>query len=581
MIGKRKSQQALFDVGNVFDLSLPASSYHAQLAQAAPYLFKDDDFAAFYSSRMGRPSVPPSQLALLVILQSHANCSSEEAIARSAYDARWAAVLRRPLGEPLCARSTLEVFLAHLEIHQGARQILASSLAEARRCGLLSGRALRTALDTKPILGRGAAEDTYNLLASGIRLLATVLARRQKRPLPEWYSSNDLCRYLAPSIKGTVMIDWSDQEATDQFLTSIVADARRVLAMAEPYLKAGDAGVKDAASLLCQILLQDVAETTDEDGSLTATIKEGTAPGRIPSATDPEQRHGRKSRTKRFNGHKAAVATDMDTGLITATKVIAGDAPDSTGAVDLVEQSEENTGLPVTQTIGDCAYGGGQTRQDFADAGRTLYAKVPTEWSRNGVYPKSAFAIDLSKLTVTCPGGQTTDHHTQLADGSMTFFFGQACTGCPLREHCTTAKDGRTLHVHAQEQLLREARAYQKTPEGRAHLKDRLVVENSLGRLAQLGIGQARRNGRAKTAVQLAIAAAVANLRRTWNWQQKQTNIQNNNGSGQPIGQNDRSENVVGLLKASHSVYAAVKMRFQTSTTAFWTSRCHDVAFAA
>jgi hypothetical protein len=287
-------------------------------------------------------------------------------------------------------------------------------------------------------------------------------------------------------------------------------------------------------------------------------------PGRVPSATDPQQRHGRKSKSKRFNGHKAAIATDIETGLITATKVIPGDAGDSTGSLDLVEQSEENTDLPVEEAIGDCAYGGGQTRQNFADADRQLFAKVPTEWQGNGLFPKSAFVIDLVMQTVTCPGGETARRHTQTADGSKIFFFGQACTDCALKEHCTTAKNGRTLHVHAQEQLLRDARAYQKTPEGRAHLKERLIVENSLGRLAQLGIGQAKRVGRAKTGVQLAIAAAVANFRRTWNWQDKQTNTHKNDGNGRPGGQKYPAMVIWSLSETLQTVNSTFNTTFRT-----------------
>ena len=46
-----------------------------------------------------------------------------------------------------------------------------------------------------------------------------------------------------------------------------------------------------------------------------------------------------------------------------------------------------------------------------------------------------------------------------------------------------------------------------------------MAVEHVLARLAGLGIGQARYFGRVKTGFQLLLAATVANLRRTWNWQ--------------------------------------------------------------
>jgi hypothetical protein len=177
MLGKCSAQAELYDVGNVFPLSMRPSSFHAELAKAAPHLFADEDFAEIYSDRLGRPSVPPSQLALVTILQHQANVSDEEAIMRTAFDLRWAAVLRRKAGEPLCAKSTLQLFRSHLIIHEEVRTVFQASIKEAKRTRLLTGEAFRIAIDTKPMQGRGAVEDTYNLLASGIRQLARRLPR--------------------------------------------------------------------------------------------------------------------------------------------------------------------------------------------------------------------------------------------------------------------------------------------------------------------------------------------------------------------------------------------------------------------
>lgn len=517
MIGKRTSQQALFDVGNVFDLSLSTSSFYGQLARVSDRLFKDEDFAALYSDKVGRPSVPPSLLALLVLLQGYANVSSEEAIERSAYDLRWAAVLRRPAGDPLCARSTLELFWAHLILHEQVQAIFQASLKEAKRTGLLSGQALRIAVDTKPILGRGAVLDTYNLLAAGILKLARVFARQQNCPVDQWLSEQALNDYSEPSIKGSADIDWSDADAKDKFLTKIVADARRVLAQIDP----ADGSMKEAAALLEQLLLQDITVESGPDGNEKATIIQGTTKDRIPSVTDPAQRHGRKSKQKRFTGHKASIAVDINSGLIVATEVLSGDAPDDAGLMDLVEQAEQNCDLPVSETIGDCAYGDGANRQEFADSGRKLFAKMPQTSGSNGMFPKSAFQIDLLNNAVTCPGGQTTDTFKPTKEGLL-FCFGSLCSACPLRPECTNARNGRSIRVHPQEVLLKEAREYSQTDKGREHLRERLVVENRLGRLAQLGIGQARYFGHKKTRFQLMIAATVANLRRTWNWENSQ-----------------------------------------------------------
>ena len=70
-------------------------------------------------------------------------------------------------------------------------------------------------------------------------------------------------------------------------------------------------------------------------------------------------------------------AVDTDSQVITAVDVLPGNASDSVGALEMVERSEESTVSAVEETIGDAAYGDGGTRQSFADAGRTLIAKLP------------------------------------------------------------------------------------------------------------------------------------------------------------------------------------------------------------
>jgi hypothetical protein len=440
-------------------------------------------------------------------------------VARTAFDLRWAAVLRQAAGTPLCAKSTFQLFRAHLILHEGVRVVFQQSIAEARRAGLLKGGALRVALDTKPILGRGAVEDTYNLLATGIQQLVRALAAGAAQEPEPWAQAHDLGRYFGPSVKGSADLDWSDPEARNQFLAEIVTDARRLLRRAGAALSGADAAaVREAATLLEQLLLQDVVETGDGAGGGKAAIKPGTAPERIPSATDPEQRHGRKSKSKRFTGHKASVAVDVESHLILDAAVLPGSAGDATEALAQVERVEATTGQVVAETQGDCAYGGGETRQAFADAGRELVAKVPQESDNGGLFPKRAFVIDLEQETVTCPGGQTATRFSQDQKGRKTFHFGAVCQDCALRAHCTTATEGRTLQVHAQEALLRAARAAQETPGGRERLRARVVVEHRLARLGQLGAGQARYRGREKTGFQLLVLATIANLRWTWNW---------------------------------------------------------------
>ena len=102
--------------------------------------------------------------------------------------------------------------------------------------------------------------------------------------------------------------------------------------------------------------------------------------------------------TTRFDGHKAAIAVDAESQLITEVEVLAGNAWDATDALTLVENSETNTGLSVEETVGDCTYGEGQTRQAFADAQRRLVAKVPNVRRKDQIH-KTEFKIGLEAMT--------------------------------------------------------------------------------------------------------------------------------------------------------------------------------------
>jgi hypothetical protein len=64
---------------------------------------------------------------------------------------------------------------------------------------------------------------------------------------------------------------------------------------------------------LRQIIGQDLEP--DPDGSGRMRIRQGVAEDRRVSIEDKEMRHGRKTKSKRFNGYKRHLAIDLDTVL--------------------------------------------------------------------------------------------------------------------------------------------------------------------------------------------------------------------------------------------------------------------------
>ena len=543
MLGKRSDQKGLWEADRLYLDYVGKDTFYGLLAALRGQLFSDDDFAEIYCPDNGRDSVPPSLLATALLLQTYDRVSDAEAKARADFDIRWKVALGIEIEGRPCAKSgplprvRCSCSRAQLILDAKVREVFESSLRLARQSGYLKKRGMRVALDTTCILGRGAVQDTYNLLADGIVKLLRALAAVAKIAVREWAEAQGYERYLGSSIKGEAAIDWSDRKARAALLAELVADADRLLELArQAWLELPeDSGqrqsIVDGAELLGQLLLQDV-ERKSGDGDVDAdadaaddgvSIRDGVSKDRMLSVHDPELRHGHKSSRRRFNGHKAAIVVDTDSQLITAVDVLPGNAPDNLGALELVERSEASTGSVVEEAMGDAAYGDGGTRQTFAEAGRRLVAKVPGRPDRKH-FPKNDFHLDLAAGSCTCPAGQVT--HAIVPAGKRTDgagrvyrlqafqFDGALCRVCPLRSQCIAAqgRQGRRVLIHPQEGMLQQARALQQSADYDEYRARRVVVEHRLARLVQLGIRQARYFGKVKTKFQLYLAATVANL---------------------------------------------------------------------
>ena len=412
MLGERSEQRGLWEADRLYIDHVGRGSFYGLLASMRGQLFEDEEFAELYCADNGRDSVPPSLLSTALLLQTHDRVSDAEAKQRADFDIRWKVALGIEVEDRPFAKSTLQLFRARLILHEKVREVFERSLRFARETGYLKSRRMKVALDTTYILGRGAVKDTYNLLSDGIVKLVRALSEVGRSDLDEWAAARGYERYVGSSVKGDACIDWDDKKARAALLGRIVGDADRLLELSRRTQELLDEDsterqrIVEASELLGQLLLQDVERTEEGVG-----LKEGVSRDRIVSVHDPEMRHGHKSSSKRFDGHKASVAVDTDSQVITAVDVLPGNASDNVGALELVERSEEGTVSAVEEThpvhlrgrmprragagprlqayleeslgtrptaIGDAAYGDGGTRQSFADAGRTLSQAAPT-----------------------------------------------------------------------------------------------------------------------------------------------------------------------------------------------------------
>ena len=78
MFRERRAQLGLFDADNLYLDFVGEDTFYGFLARHRGELFRDEDFAGLYSPDNGRPSVPPSVLAITLLLQAKDKASDEE-----------------------------------------------------------------------------------------------------------------------------------------------------------------------------------------------------------------------------------------------------------------------------------------------------------------------------------------------------------------------------------------------------------------------------------------------------------------------------------------------------------------------
>jgi transposase len=515
MLGRSSPQGELFRADNVYLEHVGKDSIYGFLAQARLRIFRDADFAGLFG-KTGRPSVPPSQLCVALLLQARDGVSDDEAIQRTAFDLRWKVALGLNLDEKLCAKSTLQEFRAKLILHDAYQKLFQASVDECRRSGLLRKKRLEVAIDSTPVLGAGAVRDTFNLISDQIRRVLVEISKLKGGDATDLAKANDLSQHFGASFKGESDIDWTDESQQRALVGSLVADAKKATALAQRSML-GHArgaertkGLREARALLADLLLQDIDEDPDDGGG--PGIRRGTARDRKVSTTDPEMRHGHKTVQKHFQGYKASVVADTTDGVVLATCVAPGNEPDKVCAQDLVAKAAEHSEQKITRVIGDTAYGSMETRQALRDDGVEVVAKMPPVINPKQRFTIADFRIDEARGVARCPNGKrSVRRHRQ--PGIWQYVFADTdCATCPLREQCTSAKRSRSITVADDFRERERLRRFQGTREFRRVYRRRVVIEHRIARLVQLGIRKARYFGKAKVAFQVAIAAAMANL---------------------------------------------------------------------
>jgi transposase len=487
---------------------LPDGSFFALLAEHGDRIVRDEDFADCYSERMGRPSIPPSLLAKLLLLQYRCGVSDEQAMESVAWDLRWKVALGLPVDHRGWHPTTLTKYRARVLLHGKERLALEGTLRLAGELGMLDAPAEQV-VDSTPMLGAAATQDTVRLVRHGVRKLIDAVGAVDEQAAQALVDGLEF-GYVDPSEKPDCR--WRIKRERERMLTRVAQDAERALRavkQAEGLLE--DEAVAEAYQLLRDLVGQDFE--VDEDG--VPRLHRGTRQGRIISTVDTEMRHGRKSESQRFDGFKLHVAaTNSEVPLITAVDVADASGRDGAQAKELIDQQSQDS--RPERILGDSAYGDQQTREDMQNRGIEVLAHVPEGEHSEERIGKREFRIDLEAGTVTCPQGHVLPIPERARrDGERVVNFGAArCNACPLKPRCAPYKGGRKLTIARREDLLQAGRAALQDADTEEHLRrTRPRIERLIGLLAnRYGARKNRYFGSDKGRLQANWAAALVNL---------------------------------------------------------------------
>jgi hypothetical protein len=469
---------------------VPPGSVYAFLADYRHQLFPPELFADVARQGGGHPSVPAEVVATVMVLQALEGLSDREAVSALRRDIAWKVACGLRLDDEGFHPTVLVYWRNRLRASGRPRRIFDAVRLVVEATGVLKGRGRRV-LDSTILADAVATQDIITQLVAAIRRVRRLVPGARQVEV----GAHDYDRPGKPDCA------WDDPEATQALVSALVNDALAVLAaVAEVDL---DDEQTEAVALLALVAGQDV-EPGERPGSWRIARK--VAKDRVISTVDPQARHARKTSAHKRDGYKGHVAAEPESGLATECALTAAAEPDGPTGVGLL--GAEQPGLEV---LGDSAYGGGETRAALRAAGHLQTIKpIPLQSAVPGGFTVHDFRIDRSAGMVRCPAGVTAP-----ITSSGRVSFARECPSCPLRRRCTTAKQGRVLHLHPHEDELRAARRRATTRSfQQSYRRWRPMVERSIAWLVADGCRRVPYRGIERNDGWWSVRVAAVNLRR-------------------------------------------------------------------
>lgn len=504
----------------------PKGNLYMQIRDELEGMLSDELFADLYASR-GRPSISPSRLALVLIMQYIAGYSDRQAVEAVRDKISWKYALSLDLEGAGFDPSILTDFRQRLFEQEAQGRLFEIVLKHLSEKNLLKGHK-KQRTDATHILAHVRNLNRIELVGESIRSSLNRIARVD----PDWLSQ------ILPQ-------DWIDrysQRFTEWHLpkqaskrqdlvNQIGQDGYDFLSIIYQNDDLDHLRVLKEVEIMRQIWVQQFV--CDEADFVKLRDLKDTPQGAnlIQSPFDIEARYTHEKPSKKWLGYKThwTETCDEDAPRI-ISHVLTGKASDNEVSMTTIIQKDLiEKDLKPDEHYLDAGYSSVRNLLASQDNEIDLFAPIavnPSWQARNeNALDISCFSIDWDTQQVLCPNDMTstTWSHSHNAVGDEVIhvrFRRKDCQACSLKERCTKAQ-ARSLKLYPRlwHELLTASRQGQTTSEFRDKYRTRAGIEGTFSLATRTNnLRQTPFIGLQKTDFHCLMSALALNIKRAINW---------------------------------------------------------------
>lgn len=509
----------------------PKGNAYLTLRDELGILYQDHEFAELFST-VGQPALAPGNLVLVLILQQAEGLSDRQAALAACSRIDWKYVLGLELNDPGFDASVLSEMRSRILAGGQEERLLDGLLAQCKaRQWIKAGSKQRT--DSTHLFAATRVLNRLEMVGETLRHSLELLSKEiplwlQAHVPSDWYVryGRRFEQYRLPGPKeeqaalaaqigtdGLWLLNRLYQEPTVTAQLSLEAVA--------------------ALAVLRQVWLQQY----QVDNEVVQWRPAGHLPPAsilIQSPYDPEARFGQKRELTwiGYRVHLSESCEETEPHLVTQVTTTVAPTADISMTDEIQADLVANGFTPAIHLL-DAGYVDAaalvksQEKYGIQIVGQV---KLDTSPQAKAGLAATAFTIDWDNQQATCPQGHTSRVWSPSADGggveTVRIRFAKTdCDLCPLRQLCTSARQGRTLRLRlkAQHEALQTARLDQTTADFKALYHQRAGIEGTISQAVRgFDLRQSRYLGLAKTHLQNVLIAVAINLTRLAAWLHEQ-----------------------------------------------------------